>query len=95
MSGHQYETCDDDDDDDDDVHQVNERRCLVTMVHRRMVMVMMVLMFQVNGRHCLGWELTSVQHLLDNAQGEVMLGIARKKEEQIDVSVGFLKTTSL
>ena len=38
MSGHQYETCDDDDDDDDDVHQVNERRCLVTRVHRGMVM---------------------------------------------------------
>ena len=52
-------------------------------------------MFQVNGRQCLGWELTSVQHLLDNAQGEVMLGIARKKEEQIDVSVSFLITTSL
>ena len=40
----------------------------------------------MNGRQCLGWDVSSVQRVLDNAQGEVMLGIARKKEEQIDVS---------
>ena len=49
--------------------------------------------FQVNGRQCLGWEMTSVQRLLDNAQGEVMLGIARKKEERIDVSFMSLEMT--
>ena len=41
----------------------------------------------------MGWEMTSVQRLLDNAQGEVMLGIARKKEERIDVSFMSLEMT--
>ncbi|XP_070188209.1 hornerin-like isoform X2 [Littorina saxatilis] len=51
------------------------------------------LLVEVNGRQCLDWDLASVQRLLDSSQGEIMLGTARVKKDQIDNRVQQLETS--